>query len=90
MNSHLDHPYSELISVKAENSICQRLYFYGAYLITLFVFGFAFNAALLGKYALQKSLRTPNNLFLMALVFTNFLTVLTYLPIQIVSYLSCG
>ncbi len=76
--------------LKIESYQCGNFYFFGTYLIALFMLGLPFNLILLGKYVTTKPLRKPGNLFLIALVSTNLLSIITYLPIEILTNLSCG
>ena len=85
MNSSLD----EFGYFKESPIECYNLKIIAGYLLLLFLLGVAFNSILIVVFIRNKSLITPINLFVVALVVLNLIGCLTEIPVVMISNFNC-
>lgn len=68
---------------------CYKLRIIGVYCCLLFIASTISNSLLLWAFVRYKELRTPLNIFIIALVFFNLFGTIVELPFIVVSNLSC-
>lgn len=72
-----------------DEALCFRARILTAYCVAVFVISLVLNSTLLLTFINNKHLRTPYNVFIIALTSVNLLSTVTVLPLVIVSNIYC-